>query len=1217
MKRFPFLLIGLILFSCPLLHSQKKPNPTIGSPQNESVERLDFPFLVERYQYLKPSFSEAYKAFPSIPKGMLEAVAWANTHMRNTDPTQINPSCLGIPAVYGVMGISSPIADNSPRENILAFASSLVKINQKTKAENQDINYWFSALSLMIDPDAPGGFPVQSHLYSIARFMNDPGFRLITNSDGPFLSLESVFGPENLRVLSSGWVKMSPDGIISNDGARFSEDGSDGFSPQKLTQTQSPDYPAGVWDPTTCNFSSRSGTPISAVTIHTMQGTYAGAISWFKNCNSNVSAHYCIRSWDGQVTQMVLESDKAWHVGTENPYTIGIEHEGFVEDASWYTSEMYNSSAALVSDIVASGYGINPLKTYAGPPTQGGLVLPQNCYRIKGHQHFPNQTHVDPGPNWDWDRYYRLINGPVSPTVFTACNGNFYDTGGAGANYSDQERSSWTLAPVSGNPVTLNFSAFDLENNFDYLYVYDGASAEGEFLGSFTGTSLPPALTGQSGALFIEFRSDCFSNRPGWVASWACSPSPAVCGSPDGLSSTPGPFGAVLNWNAIPGATSYELRYRHSLETNWIIEQITSNSYNITGLASTSLYYWQVKTICGVSSSGWAGATFTTPTNQNVVTTDCEGNFRDAGGLIGHYRNAENYTFTIQPPGADGVTLNFTSFETENNYDFLYVYDGPGIGAPLIGTYSGTNGPGTISSTGGAITFRFVSDNNSTAEGWEATWQCISNQAPFTAIGPVNNWYSDDFISNYTDTDNGGGGIFQRFYQVLEWDGAIWTTNRDNGFLYEDFNNGTLAQWSQVSGNAYLLNDRMHQTDTLNPNTNMFIDVGQGAGNAYLYTFSGRVWAGLPDKNRRFGLHFFVDDPNLSNRGNSYLVWFSADNQNAIIYETVNDALFTRATIPVTISDYVWYDFKITYDPVTGVIDVFMENSLILSWTDPTPLTVGSHISFRTNEAHCDFENMQVFKSRGANQNILIGPASTEDCRYMSPNPTKNVGRILTQIRDGFDHWSNIDFKSFKVDWTPPSDPSPVEDGLGTDIDTVFQTSSLSANWAVANDTESGVVDYAFALGTTPGGIDVQNWTNAGLQLFATQNGLSLIHNQMYYVSVRAQNEAGLFSNVISSDGQLVWSPPLGLTNDPLSKVSLFPNPFKDELIMDFSELMGKNLPEKVILTDYLGKELMKLPVSGKNLIHLNTQHLPSGIYLLQLVKQSGTIISRKVLKTE
>lgn len=169
----------------------------------------------------------------------------------------------------------------------------------------------------------------------------------------------------------------------------------------------STDYPPATWNPAaSCNYSSRTAS-VSHVTVHTTQGSYAGAISWFQNCSAGVSAHYIIRSSDGQVTQMVREASKAWHVGNSNGYTVGIEHEGYVANpAAWYTSAMYNASAALTRDILASR-GL-PQKVYDG--SSGWSAKPaDSLYNVKGHINYANQTHTDPGSGWDWPRYKTLV----------------------------------------------------------------------------------------------------------------------------------------------------------------------------------------------------------------------------------------------------------------------------------------------------------------------------------------------------------------------------------------------------------------------------------------------------------------------------------------------------------------------------------------------------------------------------------------------------------------------------------------------------------------------------------------------------------------------------------------------------------------------------------------------------------------------------------------
>ncbi len=169
----------------------------------------------------------------------------------------------------------------------------------------------------------------------------------------------------------------------------------------------SPDYAPAVWNPAaSCNYSSRTAA-VSHVTVHTTQGSYAGSISWFQNCSAGVSAHYVIRSSDGQVTQMVRESSKAWHVGNSNGYTVGIEHEGYVANPSaWYTTAMYNASAALTRDILAS-HGLAQ-KVYNG--SSGWNAVPSDSlYNVKGHVNYASQSHTDPGSGWDWPRYKTLV----------------------------------------------------------------------------------------------------------------------------------------------------------------------------------------------------------------------------------------------------------------------------------------------------------------------------------------------------------------------------------------------------------------------------------------------------------------------------------------------------------------------------------------------------------------------------------------------------------------------------------------------------------------------------------------------------------------------------------------------------------------------------------------------------------------------------------------
>ena len=113
---------------------------------------------------------------------------------------------------------------------------------------------------------------------------------------------------------------------------------------------------------------------------------------------------------------------------------------------------------------------------------------------------------------------------------------------------------------------------------------------------------------------------------------------------------------------------------------------------------------------------------------QNGSITTCNAMFYDDGGANGSYGNNKDLTLTFLPSTPGGmIEVEFLSFETESNYDFLYIYDGTTTSAPQIGNgYSGSSNPGTVTATNaqGALTFRFTSDSSVNREGWAASVRC-------------------------------------------------------------------------------------------------------------------------------------------------------------------------------------------------------------------------------------------------------------------------------------------------------------------------------------------------------------------------------------------------------------------------------------------------------------------------------------------------------------
>lgn len=335
-----------------------------------------------------PDISTAFTSASAkydVPREVLVAVGYAESHLDGHDgkPSQANG--------YGVMHLVS-----NNKNPTMSEATKLTGLPVEQLAKDTPSNIDGAAAVLDSYADASG---LQGDARKDAGRWYEVVAKYSHSADGPTARL---YTDEVFRIIGSG---VQAEGVAVASKKVTPQRGTYAKVAPLGTRSESSvdavDYPGAIWNAASpSNYTVGRTKAISAITIHVTQGSYAGTISWFKNPSAQVSAHYVIRSSDGQVTQMVAEKDKAWHVGTENGYTVGIEHEGFVDQPSWFTDAMYRSSAALTRNI-ADRRGI-----------------PKDRAHIKGHSEFPNQTHTDPGPNWNWTYYMQLVNGgdPNPPT---------------------------------------------------------------------------------------------------------------------------------------------------------------------------------------------------------------------------------------------------------------------------------------------------------------------------------------------------------------------------------------------------------------------------------------------------------------------------------------------------------------------------------------------------------------------------------------------------------------------------------------------------------------------------------------------------------------------------------------------------------------------------------------------------------------------------------
>ncbi|MEV0390406.1 peptidoglycan recognition family protein [Nonomuraea sp. NPDC050643] len=319
-----------------------------------------------------------------VPRDLLVSLAYAETHL---DGHRGEPSASG---GYGVMHLVS--------SKSLERAATLTGKAASALKTNDAANIAGGAAVLRAYADQLG-------LDAAAR--KEPGkwYQAVAKYGGASSpDVARLYADTVYEQLAKGIQAPTPGGETVTVKARTVTPDRGSYAKAKdldnpSTFAASTDYPGAAWVAAHSSNYAVSNRPtsdaIDRIVIHVAQGTYAGTIDWFQTGPrpNPTSAHYVVRSSDGAVTQMVREKNRAFHAGSYNRRSVGIEHEGYVNNASWFTDAMYRSSAALTRNI-ADRYGI-----------------PKDRTHIVGHNQVPGATHTDPGGHWDWNRYMQFVTG--------------------------------------------------------------------------------------------------------------------------------------------------------------------------------------------------------------------------------------------------------------------------------------------------------------------------------------------------------------------------------------------------------------------------------------------------------------------------------------------------------------------------------------------------------------------------------------------------------------------------------------------------------------------------------------------------------------------------------------------------------------------------------------------------------------------------------------
>lgn len=411
------------------------PTAVVGVEETETAARENDSF--------DALFKEAGQEF-NVPPALLKSISFVQTRYQMVEGSE---EFEGRPAVYGLMALSGAQLEEGAKLAGVMVEQARTDARSNVRAAAALLSHRADALQI----DRTQAAKWAPAVGEVSGIQDEEGRRGFVHNE--------VF-----RVARLGLGTLSKEWAASGQGLAVEELG------QQTQALAGPDYAPAVWRPSP-NYNSRPMAP-RMVIIHTCESSYSGCWSWLTNTSSGVSAHYVVREDGGEISQLVRDGSRAWHIGatyqcsnnsgmecglngkSSNDFTIGIEHGGYASQKTFPAAQI-DASARLLCDMTRD-HGI-----------------PRDRYHVVGHGQLQPYNRTDPGPNWPWSDYlsranaycgtgcvlmgdikakYDAVNGPV---LLGACRAGELATPDGVGRYNHFERGSIYWTPTLGAHVVM------------------------------------------------------------------------------------------------------------------------------------------------------------------------------------------------------------------------------------------------------------------------------------------------------------------------------------------------------------------------------------------------------------------------------------------------------------------------------------------------------------------------------------------------------------------------------------------------------------------------------------------------------------------------------------------------------------------------------------------------------------------------------------------
>ncbi len=584
----------------------------------------------------------------------------------------------------------------------------------------------------------------------------------------------------------------------------------------------------------------------------------------------------------------------------------------------------------------------------------------------------------------------------------------------------------------------------------------------------------------------------------------------------------------------------------------------------------------------------------TLPESGSAATqTSCEGILYDSGGKS-EYQNNTSSTVTIAPAGAFYVTLNFSSFDFEDGYDYLYIYDGPNTSSPLIGAYTGYSLPngGTIYSSGSSVTINQFSDQYVTGSGFKIEWSCSYPGPP---------------VADYTSSE----------------------ASRCNGIIqFEDNSISVPSSWQWDFGDG--------STSTLENPVHAYSE----DGNYYVTLIASNVYGSdtilkdyitidRPDKPVAVSdTSCGPDSLTLTATGSGDINWYdNSTEKNPFYTGNTYNTPFLDSSVTYYVENELAYPLQYCspHDSAMGAGKYFNNSNFhylkFNCYTDITLVSVKVYAENTKNRTIILYDNNNnvvedttVSIAAGAsrvtlNFNIPAGNGYMLQCETSYPQLYRNsVGASYPYVLPGIlaitgNSADNANYYYYFYDWEVqrPSCKSarvPIIAGISYD--------SPVADFGYFDDNPR-----MFFKDSSLNGV-IYHWDFGDSTTSAEQNPVhTYTVNGTYDVTLIVINGCG--SDTISDSVNIYAVSVENRSRD--YNVRIYPNPADDKLNIDISSDMQQNL--KLELIDMLGKMLWSENISdNKGVYHgsIDINSYPAGIYFISISGENLNICRKIVV---